>query len=74
MDAELDECFDALCLTQLVTEPTPSVSNLVDVFASISSSLAASIKVVSVDHLCDQCLITVDVVGRVSMNELRARR
>ena len=68
MDAELDECLDALGLTQLVVEPTrrtPSVSNLLDVFACSSSSVAANIKVIDVDHLSDHCLITADVVGRV---------
>ena len=44
---------------------TPSVSNLLNIFACSSSSVATNIKVIDVDHLSNHCLITADVVGRV---------
>ena len=72
VDVEPDECFEVLGLTQLVTEPTrrtPSTSDLLDVFAtSSSSSRTANVKVIDVTGVTTATEILVYVCARIRRN------
>lgn len=68
VDDDLSECLDSLGLVQLVKEPTrclPGVANLLDVLATINSTIVGNVKVDSADCLSDHCLISADITLRL---------